>query len=322
MRRSAERARSGRRLRDLGEFELIARVARAAGRPPPRSGVVLGIGDDAALLRARRGEDVVVSADTFVEDVHFRWRSESPRGVGRRALVANLSDLAAMGARPLGFTLALAAPGALSLATLDALIAGLVHEARNHACPLVGGNVARARETHLAITALGAVARGRALRRGGARPGDRLFVTGTLGGAALERARAERGAGRVRRVATPRLAAGRALAKIPEVTACIDVSDGLAADLGHLLGPELHVDLDLAGVPQPVGFARSCTRLGLDPAQLVASGGEDYELLFTLRPRGAGRVALARRLGVSVSELGQVERGAPAHPAAVGWRHF
>jgi thiamine-monophosphate kinase len=321
MRRSGECAGGGRKLRDLGEFALIARIARAAGRPPPRGGVVLGMGDDAALLRPRPGEDVAVSADTFVEDVHFRWRTESPRTVGRCALVANLSDLAAMGARPLGFTLALAAPGALPLRTIDGVIAGLLHEARSHACPLVGGNVTRARETHLAITAVGAVARGRALRRRAARPGDRLFVTGTLGGAALERARAERGIGRVRRVATPRLAAGRALAKIPEVSACIDISDGLAADLGQLLGADLHVALlDLGGVPQPAGFARRCARLGLDPARLVASGGEDYELLFTLRPRGPGAPALARRLGVPVSELGRVERG--ARPAPAGWRHF
>jgi len=322
VRRSGGIASGGRTLRELGEFGLIDRIARAAGRPPPRSGVILGMGDDAALLRPGPGEDVVVTADTFVEDVHFRWDTESPRTVGRRALVANLSDLAAMGARPLGFTLALAAPGALAVKRIDGVVAGLLHEAHEHRCPLVGGNVARARETHLAITALGAVARGRALTRRGARSGDRLFVTGFLGAAALERARTERGGGRVRHVATPRLQAGRALARIPEVSACIDLSDGLAADLRHLLGTELHAAVDLSRTPQPAGFARRCARHGLDPEPLLMSGGEDYELLFTLRPGGPTPTVLTRRLGVRVSEIGRVERGHRPRGAYDGWRHF
>ncbi len=319
---TAGRSRDRRALRDLGEFALIERIARAAERIPSGRGVVLGIGDDAALLRPGAGEDVVVSADTYVEDVHFRWRSESPRGIGRRILVANLSDLAAMGARPLAFTLALAAPPGLSVRRMDGVLAGLLHEADAHRCPLVGGNVARARETHLAITAIGAVRRGRALTRRGARPGDRLFVTGTLGGAALERARAERAAGRVRRVATPRLRAGRALTRIPQVSACIDISDGLEADLQRLLGGRCHVALDPRCLPRPPGFARRCAELGLDPDALLRRGGEDYELLFTLRPGAPGVGALTRRLGVRVSELGRIRRGAPRAGAGGGWRHF
>ncbi len=183
------------RVRDLGEFGLIARIERAASRVSTGSGVVLGIGDDGALVRARAGEDVVVTTDAFVEGVHFRWRNESPRTVGRRALVANLSDLAAMAARPLGFTLSLVAPPALEVKRVDGLVAGLVHEAERHGCPLVGGNVAAGGETSLSITALGAVARGKALTRRGARAGDRLCVTGVLGVAALDRARAERAGG-------------------------------------------------------------------------------------------------------------------------------
>jgi thiamine-monophosphate kinase len=316
------RSRGRRALRDLGEFGLIARIARAAGRIPSGRGVVLGIGDDAALLRPGAGEDVVVSADTYVEDVHFRWRSESPRSLGRRILVANLSDLAAMGARPLAFTLALAAPPGLSVRRIDGVLAGLLHEAGTHRCSLVGGNVTRARETHLAITAIGAVQRGRALTRRGARAGDRLCVTGTLGGAALERARAERAEGRVRRVATPRLRAGRALARIPQVSACIDISDGFEADLYRLLGESRHVALDPRCLPRPPRFASRCADLGLDPEALVRCGGEDYELLFTLRPGGPGASALTRRLGVRVSELGRIRRGAPRAESEGGWRHF
>ena len=141
------------------------------------------------------------------------------------------------GARPLGCLLALAAPPTLLVRTLDALVAGLLDEAARYACPLVGGNLSRASELSLTLTVIGAVARGRELRRGAARAGDRVFVTGTLGGAALERARAERGRGRIRHVPVPRLRAGRALSALSRRVrvACIDVSDGLDADLAHLL---------------------------------------------------------------------------------------
>jgi thiamine-monophosphate kinase len=312
------------RVRDLGEFGLIARIERAAARLPGGPALRLGIGDDAALLRVRAGEDVVVTTDAFVEDVHFRWRNESPRHVGRRALVANLSDLAAMGARPLGFTLALTAPPGLEVKRVDGLLAGLLHEARAHACPLVGGNVSAGRETSLTITALGAVARGRALTRPGARAGDRILVTGVLGAAALDRARAERPGGRVARVPEPRLAAGRALARVRGVGGCIDVSDGLEADLAHLLDPaRLAARLDPAALPLPRGFGPACRRLGRDPQELARAGGEDYELLFTLRPAGPSAAALARRLGVPVREIGRVVPGGAAHGrAARGWRHF
>jgi thiamine-monophosphate kinase len=319
---SRGRDRPAQRLCDLGEFGLIARIARAARRSSPRAGVVLGIGDDAALLRLRAGEDVAMSADTFVENVHFRWRDEAPRNVGRRALVANLSDLAAMGARPLGFTLALAVPGNLLVRDVDAVIAGLLHEARAHACPLVGGNVTRARDTHLAISVLGAVARGRALLRQRARPGDRVLVTGVLGAAALERARVQRRGGRIRHVARPRLRAGQRLARIPQVSACIDVSDGFEADLRHLLGPDLRLRAFEGPLPRPPGFDTRCRRLRIDPESLLRTGGEDYELLFTLHPSGPSAVALGRRLAVPISEIGRVERGRPQGGEAGGWRHF
>lgn len=308
-------------LRDLGEFELIDRIARAARR---REGgaVALGIGHDAALLRVRRGEQVAVSTDAFVENVHFRFSNESARHVGRRAAAASLSDLAAMGARPLGCVVALAAPPSLLLSRFDALNAGLVAEAARHGAPLCGGNLARARETSLSVTVLGAVRRGRSLTRAGSAAGDRLFVTGSLGRSALERVRAERAGGRIRHVPEPRLLAGRRLASLPGRVACIDVSDGLRADLAHLLGPDLHVDLDPARLPLWPGLRAAARRLSLDPAELALAGGEDYELLFTLRGRASAQ-SLSRRLGVPVTELGTVARG-PARGAAgrAGWRHF
>ncbi|HEU4431330.1 MAG TPA: thiamine-phosphate kinase, partial [Myxococcota bacterium] len=217
-------------LRDVGEFGLIARIQAMARRTLARTpSVVVGIGDDAALLRARAGEDVVVTTDAFVQGVHFDFAAETPRVAGRRALAANLSDLAAMGARPLGFVVALSAPEQTPLPHALGLARGMLDWAARFGCPLVGGNVARGSEITLAITALGAVPRGRALLRSGARAGDRVFVTGTLGGAALARAR-----GRGVHAAEPRLAAGRALARMNGAGACIDLSDGLAGDLAHV----------------------------------------------------------------------------------------
>jgi thiamine-monophosphate kinase len=355
------------KLRDLGEFGLIERIERAAsrsragapsGRPRAaarvRAGgsqeIVVGIGDDAAVLRPPAGEDWVVTTDALVEGVHFRWSSQSARCIGRRALVANLSDLAAMGARPLGFVCAIAAPPDLEIRIFDGLIAGLLEEAEAHGCPLIGGNLSRARETSITITAQGSVARGRALLRGGARPGDRIFVTGTLGGAALEVARAAAGRGKLRGVPTPRLQAGRALARMPGVGACIDISDGLLADLDHVLERSgCSAELDLARVPRPPRFEAACRRLGVDPIQLASCGGEDYELLFTLRGRGkpgsgprptasgsnaaaaSGKspgaagpsaAALGHRLGVAVTEIGKVVEKVPGRRKAAGWRHF
>jgi thiamine-monophosphate kinase len=310
-------------LRDLGEFGVIARIERAVLRRGGRA-PLLGIGDDAALLRAGAGEDLALSTDALVEGVHFRWRTQSARTLGRRALAAGLSDLAAMGARPLGFTLGLAAPPGLAVRCLDGVVAGLLDEAGRYDCPLAGGNLTRARQTSLTLTVAGAVARGRALTRRGSRPGDRLLVTGTLGGSALELARAERGRGRVRRVPVPRLRAGRALARLAGVGGCIDVSDGLEADLAHLLeGSGLRAELDSTRVPTPRGFAAACRRAGLDPRRLALRGGEDFELLFTLRPRGSSTASLKRRLGVEVSEIGRIVAGRAAGSArAGGWRHF
>jgi thiamine-monophosphate kinase len=329
------------KLRDLGEFGLIERIeraasrSRAAGRARPPRGIIVGIGDDGAVLRPPAGEDSVVTTDAFVEGVHFRWSTQSARCVGRRALVANLSDLAAMGARPLGFVFALAAPPGLEVRLFDGLLSGLLEEAQAHGCPLVGGNVSRARQTSLTISAQGSVKPGRVLLRGNARPGDRIFVTGTLGGAALEVARAAAGRGKVRGVPTPRLRAGRALARTTGVGACIDISDGLLADLDHVLDRSgCSAELDLASVPRPPRFEAACRRLGVDPIQLATRGGEDYELLFTLRGRGrpAARAAagpqgptvgaLSRRLGVKVTEIGKAVKRAARRPKTTGWRHF
>ena len=325
------------RLREVGEFSLIERITRAAARggaAQASPAVVVGTGDDAAVLRLPRGHDVVVSTDALVEGVHFRWLTQNPRTVGQRALLVALSDLAAMGVRPLGCTLALAAPSSLELSQALGLARGVGAVAARARCPLVGGNLTRARVTSLTVTVLGSAPPGRFLSRSTARAGDGIFVTGELGVAAVALARSERTGRRLRHLPPLRLGAGLVLARLPGRGACIDLSDGLLADLGHLLhasgaGAEVWV----GAIPLRPGFAQACGRLRLAPLRTALAAGEDYELLFTLRPGGLGPRALSRRLGVRVTQIGRITRRAGLHLAggpkgfsvgasALGFEHF
>lgn len=329
------RSGSRRTLADVGEFDLIhrieamiAREAAAGGTPIRAPQLRVGIGDDAAVLRLRSSMELVISNDAFVEGTHFRWETRAAPSLGRCALAASLSDLAAMGARPLGFTCAFAAPSSLTLARFDGMFRGIVSGAARWQSPLIGGNVTRARETSLALTVFGEVRRGRALLRSGLRIGDRLFVTGTLGGSALDLARSRSGV-RLRHGPEPRLAPGRALARMRERGACIDVSDGLVADLGQLLAAsgDLGAEVDVASLPRRAGFARACARAGLEPDRLVLGGGEDYELLFSLRRGAPAPAVLSRRMGVMVTEIGRITRrpgihGVPPELLGGGWKHF
>ncbi len=312
-------------LADLGEFGLIRRIERRVARTRPRrASVALGIGDDAALLRLRAGEVVAVSSDAMVEEVHFRRATERPSAVGRRAAVAALSDLAAMGARPLGLCVALQAPAATEVRWLDAWLGGLLATAQQYGAPLVGGNVARARQLSFTLTALGGVATRKALRRDAARPGDTVYVTGVLGRSALDLARVEAGGGWRRHIPQPRLEAGQRLARSRWVGACIDLSDGLISDLGHVLrASRVGATLDPDRVPRPRGFRRHCRALGRDPEALLFGGGEDYELLFTARVGAPGEAELGHRLGVPVSAIGQITRRRGVRGVrAQGFTHF
>ena len=327
----SKRARPGtKRLSEIGEAALIARIARRAGRTPGRDWA-LRIGDDAAILRPRAGDELVFSTDAYVENSHFRFGRESARTIGRRAMVANLSDLAAMGAEPVGALLALSAPRDGALADFDGIVQGLLDEAERFACPLVGGNLTHARAWSLDVTVIGRCPRGKALRRRGLRSGDALFVTGTLGGATLARLKADRAGSALRQVAIPRIDVGRALARIDGVRACIDLSDGLATDLGHLLeGTDLGAELDPTALPRPRGFDRGCSVMGLDPLRVIAGGGEDYELLFSLRSRRDHSApkrrisALAKRLGIPITRIGQIrsKSGIQGLPQAGRGHHF
>lgn len=312
---------------EIGEFELIERI-RAAARGHVGDRVRIGIGDDAAVLAPEPGFEIVVSTDACVEGVHFRFATRAPEVVGHDALVANLSDLAAMGARPIAFTCAIQAPADLPLARFDGVVQGLAEAGTRYGTPLVGGNLSRARELSLSITVMGEVERGRALLRSGLAPGDRLFVTGRFGEAAANLARSERLGEPMRLGHGPRLEAGRALVASGLCSACIDCSDGLAADLAHLLeASSVGADVDASAVPRAEGLEALARRLGLEADALCFAGGEDYELIFGLRPPAAGlpaAAALGRSLGVMVTEIGSVAEtpGLRGLPPRRGHTHF
>ena len=290
----------------LGEFDLIAAYFT---RPVRRA--ALGVGDDCALLAPAPGLQLATSSDMLVEGRHF-LSTVPPAHLGHKALAVNLSDLAACGARPLGFTLALALPR-VDEPFLAGFSRGLLALADLHDCELVGGDTTQGPLT-LCITVFGEVPPGAALLRSGARAGDDLYVSGTVGDArlALEAFRGTLGlAGdafdRVRRameLPTPRVSLGLALRGV--ATSAIDVSDGLLGDLGHVLrrsavGATVQADAlpcsaDLAA--QPPALRRLC---GL-------AGGDDYELLFTAPPDRAADVArAARETGVPVTCIGRIE---------------
>ncbi len=319
----------------MGEFELIARHFT---RPAlPDSAVVLGVGDDGALLQPTPGHQLVISTDMLVEGRHF-FAGTDPEALGHKALAVNLSDLAAMGARPLGFTLALALPAADD-AWLSAFARGLFALADAHACPLVGGDTTRG-PLNLCVTVFGEVRPGQVLRRDAARAGDEIWLSGRTGEARLALAlrRGEPWAsGDVATVAdrmdrpTPRLALGQALAATPGVHAALDVSDGLLGDLGHILKASgLGAEVDLASVP--IAPALRALAPGHQRDCLLA-GGDDYELLFTADATARDAVLAAGRIaGVAVTRIGRLvdtpglrvvdEQGQAVPVRTQGFDHF
>jgi len=312
------------RVEELGEVRLIERIKKLVADEPRSRAVRIGLGDDAAVLRLPRSADLVVSTDCSVEDTHFRWETRSPEVVGGFAMAANLSDLAAMGAKPVAFTLALEIPSSLPVSRVEGLVRGALRLARRFSCALVGGNIARASQTALTITVLGQVPENRALRRDRARPGDRIFVTGSFGGSALRRLRAEQRVTRVRTIPEPRIMAGMALRRIQGIGACLDVSDGLVPDLRQILcASRVDARIDPERVPIPKGFVKQCQALGVDPLSMALAGGEDYELLFTLRSAKIRAEDLSRKLCTPVTEIGEITlEGEGDLPRIEGWEHF
>jgi thiamine-monophosphate kinase len=283
-----------RELSELGEFGLIARLTGGLELGP---GVEVGVGDDAAVLEPSHGHKLVVTTDVLVEGLDFTAALSEPEDWGWKAVAANLSDLAAMGAEARWLVLALTVPGPTPVATLERVYAGVGEACRAFGVALVGGDVSAGPVLSLAVTALGEAER--PVLRSGARPGDRLCVTGPLGAAAAGLGllrRDDRAAGELlgrfpglaaaHRRPIPALAMGLALARAG-ASAMIDVSDGLAGDALHLaeasgVGLEVHD----ATVPLAPGVAQAAALLGLDPLELALGGGEDFVLAAAL-PRAA-----------------------------------
>jgi thiamine-monophosphate kinase len=291
----------------MGEFDLIARFFKRPAQRQP-----LGVGDDCALLAPAPGTQLAVSSDMLVEGRHFLPGAD-PQRLGHKCLAVNLSDLAACGARPLAFTLALALPEA-DEAWLAPFSEGLLALADAHGCELVGGDTTRG-PLNLCLTVFGEVPTGQALLRSGARPGDDLYVSGTLGDArlALQALRGEvtvpapvLAAARERLDRpTPRVALGLALRGL--ATSAIDISDGLLGDLGHVLhasGVGATVDADAVANLLAAGDAVGPE---LRRAYTLA-GGDDYELAFTAPPAAREAVrAAAAQADTRVTRIGQIE---------------
>jgi thiamine-monophosphate kinase len=285
----------------MGEFDLIRRYFQR----PPGAGVEVGVGDDCAVLVPTPGMRWLVSSDMLVEGRHF-LSTVDPARLGHKALAVNLSDLAACGATPRGFTLALALPR-VDEAWLAGFSRGLLALADAHGCPLVGGDTTLG-PLNLCITVFGEAPPGQALLRGGARVGDEIWVSGRLGDArlSLEVFRgtvALRGDGleavrAAMECPTPRLALGQALRGV--ATAALDISDGLLGDLGHILAASrVGAQLDVDAMPRSVVLAAQSADL---QRTCLLAGGDDYELVFTAPPG-----ARLPDVGVPLSRIGIIE---------------
>jgi len=324
-------------MRSSPEFDLIAAIrerlgAAAAGA---NADVRIGIGDDAAVIVGPAGDARAVSVDAVVDGVSFRRRWCPPRAIGRKAAGAALSDLAAMGARAAEIYVWLGMPEDLDRDDALALCDGLADVAAGAGAALLGGDLTGAPVLAISVTAIGTAAAPELLvGRAGAEPGDAVCVTGSFGGAAaglmlLEHPElaaapppAAAAAARERQLApTPRLAAGRALAAAG-VHAMIDVSDGLGADAEHLAAASgVGLEIELDRVPVAAGVAEVAAAAGRDPIELVASGGEDYELLCAIpRARLADCVAAVAEAGVALTEVGRAGTGAAVRLRLAGGR--
>ena len=318
----------------LCEKALIRRIRdRAAKQPGSGLHGVIGIGDDCAVVPIPHGHEALVTTDFSLEDVHFKRAWHPPESVGHRCLARGLSDIAAMGGQPLAVFLSLAVPRSLPQKWVDGFLRGLLKLASEFKVRLAGGDTAESPGGILAdIVGLGSVPKGKAVLRSGARPGDRIYVTGELGASAAavdlltagKKLRPTEFASHF--FPRPRVAVGRFLREKGLASAMIDISDGLSTDLGHICD-ESEVGAELEGKSIPVATAGK-PAVSVD-LWCAVHGGEDYELLFTASP---GKRVPSRIAGVAIRQIGLVtggrkvwlrdRRGARQRLAPQGWEHF
>ncbi len=293
----------------LSEFDLIKQYFNR----PRRGKAVLGIGDDCALLAPAPGRQLAISSDMLVEGRHF-FAGADPRMLGHKSLAVNLSDLAAMGATPVGFTLALALPEA-NRDWIGPFSEGLFALADAFGCELIGGDTTKG-PLNICITVFGELQPGHALRRDAARPGDDVWISGTLGDARLAlagywneqplSAAEQHAAGQRMHMPSPRVALGQALGEGPVAHAAIDISDGLVGDIGHILAASgVGATLDVDAMPAGPVLATQAQALR---RRFCAAGGDDYELCFTARPENRDAViAAGLRSTTPLTRIGSID---------------
>jgi thiamine-monophosphate kinase len=332
---------STRTVSDLGERALVERILARLAMP---GWVVVGPGDDAAVIEPERGMLEVLTTDVQVEGVHFDRRFVPPDAIGHRALAVNLSDVAAMGATPRAALLSLVLPGGFEVAEVDALLDGLLALAAFHQVTLVGGNISRSPGPLVVdVTATGSVRPRRVLTRDGAKAGDLVYMTGTVGEAAVGLRKLQQGQGPEPPEAgrcearylrpEPRVRMGSQLGRNRAASSCMDLSDGLADAVEQVARASgVGIALDEEALPITDEVRRWYGAQGLDAVMEALAGGDDYELLFTVRPVHRGRLrAVARlagdvpitRIGVVTKDRGLVLRSARGERAIPsGFQHF
>jgi thiamine-monophosphate kinase len=329
------------------EFDFINSIRKRV-----TSSIVTGIGDDAAVFRSNAGKETVVSVDLLIEDIDFRRTTIPPYLLGHKALAVSLSDLAAMGSRPLSALISIGMPEDVwQTDFVDRMYDGWLDLANHYGVQLIGGDTSRAHE-HIVIDsiAIGECTAGMAVKRTGGRPGDQIFVTGSLGAAAAGLRLIERGAHLAEQNLAdedsqkldhvllrqlrpePRVGWGIVLGEEQLATAMIDLSDGLSSDLNHLCeASKAGALIDASLLPIDERVVELCGRRALDPLQLALHGGEDYELLFTVKPENVAR--LPRRVdGVEIKRIGELtnpDKGVKISEGTRtwdlkpgGWKHF
>jgi thiamine-monophosphate kinase len=301
------------KLSEIGEFGLIKAIEAVAAQAGKGEGVVKGIGDDVAIIRSAPGKVLLVTTDLLLQDVHFTLAHTDPVALGKKALAANLSDIAACGGTPTAFVVSLALPGETAVDFVKALYEGMMEQARQFNCSLVGGDTSKGKALMISITLLGEAEEGKVVYRHGAKQGDRIFVTGQLGDSALGlemlRNGVEKGHSVQRHLApTPRIREGQEVAHQGLATAMIDISDGLVADLGHVLeASNVGAQVQLAQLPLSEEYRKHIGQYQSDPYYFALAGGEDYELLFTA-PEGRAEAIkkLAKELGTPMTLIGEI----------------
>jgi len=307
------------KLSDLGEFGFIDRIAQH--HPTKRTSVLKGIGDDAAVLALSEKSVVLLSTDQLIEGYHFRLDMTNGWELGWKTLAVNLSDIAAMGGVPVGFTVSLGIPTqAMSLAFLDDFYKGATSLGNTFGVELLGGDTSQGGERLIiSVSIVGETAKDEVIYRDGGKDGDTLYVTGFLGDAALGLALLERG---IKRTAieellkrylcpTPRVREGWLLAERKIPNAMIDISDGLLADLNHIVRQSgIGGEIELPLVPLSSELKDKATRYELDPLALALGGGDDYELLFCISPEKRDAMdQLREELTCPVTRIGKLSAG-------------